>query len=113
MIALSCYLIASFISVYLFNPKNKLGLWRAVLLIPLIITVWYILYALNESNTYYGYSAYKFGKVLSNIIIPLIISCGATYFYLNKKIKNEGKVKFPIILFVLIIISIGINLFFK
>lgn len=111
MFILSTYLIGALISAYLFSPKSNFGLWRGVLTIPVLLTCLYILYFLNESNNGYGYSMFKFGATFPKCIIPLIISCVVIYFLLKKKMKNEGKVRFPIILVVCSIVTLGVSIY--
>lgn len=109
MFILSYYLIASLISVYWFNPRNTLDLWKGILTIPLILTAWYTLNALSESNHFS--TMYNLGATHSKCAIPLIISCVVTYFLLKRKMKNGGKAKFPVILFAFIIITLGLGLY--
>lgn len=111
MIILAYYLIASLISVYSYKPTNKVELWKSTLVIPVVLTIWYILKFLNESNGYYGYSMYGFGKNLSKCIIPLLISCFTTFYLLKSKMKNSNKLKFPLVLFLSTIFVSGFALY--
>lgn len=106
MDVLAYYLIASFISIYLFNPKSKNGLWKRVIILPLIITIFIALYALTMSYGDYGYSTYKFGKMFSKCIIPLIISLRINYIYLSRKMNTGNMLRFPMLLLISIIFTI-------
>src|SRR5690606_10816386 len=104
---LSFYLIVAFFSYYYFSPKKKTALWKYAILIPLITSVIYIIYSYASND----YNSFKAGQAFSYSIIPTIISGFVIYFLLKRKLINEGINKFPIILFVLIIITFGLGIY--
>jgi len=109
------YLLLAFYCIYNYSPKSKLRLWKATLLTPLIVTSIYVILSYGASitddqNGLNSNHMYYFGKRVRNCIFPLIISCGAIYFYLNRKMKYNGKVQFPIILFVFTILALAYGL---
>src|SRR5690554_2284326 len=101
------YLIVALFSYYNFSPKRKTALWIYTILIPLITSIIYIIYSYASND----YNSFKAGQAFSYSIVPTIISGVVIYFLLKKKMVNEGATKFPIILFVFIIITFGLGLY--
>lgn len=112
MLILFSYLSLAFISTYWFIPKNKTDLWKYTILIPTIASILYIFYSYSltfDENT--RSIPYFLGKKIRSCIIPAIMCGIIIYFQLREKLDNEGKVKFPKILFVVTIIVFGLWLY--
>lgn len=101
------YLIVAFFSYYNFSPKSKSALWKYTFTIPLTTSIIYFFYYLVSND----FNAFRAGQALGFGLIPTFVSVFVTHFLLKKKMINEGTTKFPIILFVFIIITFGLGLY--
>ncbi|MDR2207329.1 MAG: hypothetical protein LBE36_14355 [Flavobacteriaceae bacterium] len=106
MIASFVYLLIAYIIIKNYYPKTKAALWRYTIWTPLIVGFWHFPQALASHY-------FSFGLALRDYLSPAIMCGLVLYFYLRKKMNNNGIVEFPIWYFVVMIIVLGIGLFEK
>jgi hypothetical protein len=105
MLHLFAFLLIAFVSIYAIKPKNKIQIWLSSVLIPLCAMIIYGVFtaATNSSNIS---SAYVAGGEMAKCFLPAIIAGAFIYFLLKKKFANENKVRFPIVLAILMGIAL-------
>lgn len=109
---LTLYLVGALLGIYIFKPKKHNQLWKQLFIIPFILTVVLYYYYQSENTNEYGLISYKNTFYdLAVCIVPFIISSFILYFYFNERLENNGKLKFPRLLVLVSLITLGISLF--
>lgn len=112
MISLFLYLLLASFVIYTTQPESKLSVWFHAISLPLIFNGLYLLFLYSTiEGTYFQHQSYLVGREFRSCIIPSIICGLIIYFQLNKKFKNKGKLKFPKLLILSIIIVLGIGVY--
>ncbi|NHB70392.1 hypothetical protein [Perlabentimonas gracilis] len=98
------FLLASFISTYLIKPsKNNLIAYSFI--VPITTFILCALFIFISMHSYFA------GQEIAKLILPSFISGLIVYYNLKKKVKNENRVQFPILLITAIIISLIISIY--
>lgn len=100
---ISLFLIVVAIATYLINPKSKQQVWIYSILTIVIFAIVLIFFLAAISKSTLSLS-YRLGTAMGACIIPLVISIPTLYISLKKKLDKTEKYKYPIGLFVGIIV---------
>lgn len=109
MLALFLFLLIALIVIYVISPKTKTHLWLSAVLVPLSMVILYSLIS-GISNSTNISSAYVAGSAMTTTLLPAIIVGFVIYFQLKKKLANEGKVKFPVFLVIVMGIALVVGI---
>lgn len=104
MKTLFIFLTIAFICNYIFQAKDKKQVWLISILAPLVsfIAIVFILVFL--------YPPYEVGAISVLFLRDAIIAGFIIFFQQKRILKQDGKSKFPICLFIFVLVSAGISI---
>lgn len=107
MLVITLYLVTALFGIYNHTPKNNYQFWKSVFKLPLIVTGLCFIYYYSKSSVDIGItSGYYIGEKFALCFMGFIFSTVILYFNLKSKIRNNGKVRFPYYILVLIAITL-------